>query len=59
VLHVKVPPRGPLWFDEASPDLGFPWALAGGVCFPYGHNVLVVAGDGARLLDPSDPGPEG
>jgi hypothetical protein len=37
---------------KAGPDLGYPRVLAGGVCFPYGHDVLVIATAGTLLLDP-------
>jgi hypothetical protein len=59
VLVVKVQSWDTLWSDEAGPDLGFPRALAGGVCFPYSHGVLVIVDDGMLLLDPSGLGLEG
>jgi hypothetical protein len=59
VLDGRVPPWGPLWFGEAGPDLGYPRALVNGVCFPYGHGILVVVDDGVLLLDPFGTGLEG
>jgi hypothetical protein len=51
VLDVRIPPQGPLRSDEAGPDLGYPWALADGVCFPSNHDVLVFADGDATQLD--------
>jgi hypothetical protein len=55
VLDVRVLPRS----GKAGPDLGYPRVLVGGVCFPYGHGVLVIAGGGVLLLDPFGPRLEG
>jgi hypothetical protein len=49
-----VPPRGPLQFDEAGPDLGCPRALSGGAVFLYDRVLDVAVGD-VPLLDPDGP----
>jgi hypothetical protein len=53
-VEVMVLPRGPLWFNEAGPDLERFWAIADGDQFFYGLSVLDVAG-GDLLMDQGGP----
>jgi hypothetical protein len=55
MLGVRFLPRGPLRFGEAGPDPWVPRALASRVRLPFSHDVSVIIGGSALMLDQPDP----